>query len=582
MQVLSVTANYKILYTKSRKYRRPSGLRQECQIAIDQHHRHPRPRHAAAKEAPAMNESNSPSGLPRRELPRRDLLRGAAATALGLSAATGAKQANAQSRSNLVSQENAKPGTRDWLLTKTRTVLGKVNVLPSGRSTWIEGYCSANSVRAGETLQVMVRTNPVSAFKLEIFRTGYYNGDGARLVRTYESLPGVVQPEPSIGENYIRECQWEPSVEFEIPDDWLSGVYLGKLTAEISGIQSYVIFIVRDDRPCDLLFQCSELTWTAYNRWPTDYCIYTKHDGRPSTTAPSGTVSFDRPYALFTHPVNKIEKSGGSGEYLPWEFPLAFWLEQHGYDVSYISNIDTHADPAGLLRTKGFISVGHDEYWTEDMYDNVMHARNEGVNLAFLSANAVLCVVPLHPSSSGRPYRTTRREGWFFPEQSEFGDRGRTESPYEKGFKPTLGRDGALLMGARTTPPVRGAGDWTCALPEHWLFEGTGMKKGDSVKGLIGWEWHGAPMMDLPGMQIVAEGETRINGKQPGHYTATIYDGPKGNIIFNAATIWWANGLSSPPGHATPVRHGVTQQGVDERVQRITHNLFRRIVSQKA
>lgn len=529
-----------------------------------------------------MNESNSPSGLPRRELPRRDLLRGAAATALGLSAATGAKQANAQSRSNLVSQENAKPGTRDWLLTKTRTVPGKVNVLPSGRSTWIEGYCSANSVRAGETLQVMVSTNPVSAFKLEIFRTGYYNGDGARLVRAYQSLPGVVQPEPSIGENYIRECQWEPSVEFEIPDDWLSGVYLGKLTAEISGIQSYVIFIVRDDRPCDLLFQCSELTWTAYNRWPTDYCIYTKHDGRPSTTAPSGTVSFDRPYALFTHPVNKIEKSGGSGEYLPWEFPLAFWLEQHGYDVSYISNIDTHADPAGLLRTKGFISVGHDEYWTEDMYDNVMHARNEGVNLAFLSANAVLCVVPLHPSSSGRPYRTTRREGWFFPEQSEFGDRGRMESPYEKGFKPTLGRDGALLMGARTTPPVRGAGDWTCALPEHWLFEGTGMKKGDSVKGLIGWEWHGAPMMDLPGMRIVAEGETRINGKQPGHYTATIYDGPKGNIIFNAATIWWANGLSSPPGHATPVRHGVTQQGVDERVQRITHNLFRRIVGQKA
>ena len=38
MQVLSVTANYKILYTKSRKYRRPSGLRQECQIAIEQHH----------------------------------------------------------------------------------------------------------------------------------------------------------------------------------------------------------------------------------------------------------------------------------------------------------------------------------------------------------------------------------------------------------------------------------------------------------------------------------------------------------------------------------------------------------------
>ena len=135
-----------------------------------------------------------------------------------------------------------------------------------------------------------------------------------------------------------------------------------------------------------------------------------------------------------------------------------------------------------------------------------------------------------------------------------------------------MGSDGAQLMGARWTPPGRGSGDWTCAMPDHWLFEGTGMKKGDSVKGLVGWEWHGAPAMDLPGMQVVAEGETLINGKKPGHYTATVYDGPKGNIVFNCATIWWANGLSSPPGHVNPSRHGVNQQGPDERVQQITLN----------
>ncbi|MDG1895231.1 MAG: twin-arginine translocation signal domain-containing protein [Fuerstiella sp.] len=517
------------------------------------------------------------------DLSRRDLLKGAAAGGLALTAGVqGTPQAAAAASTdeNRIRKENARLGTREWLLTKTQTVPGKINSnLLNGRSQVIEGYCSANSVRAGETLRIMVSTNPISDFKLEIFRTGYYNGDGARLVKSFDSLKGVTQPDPPVGENYVRECQWEPSVEFEIPGDWLSGVYLGKLTARASGVQSYIIFIVRDDRPCDLLFQCSELTWTAYNRWPIDYSIYTPHDGRATTASPSGTVSFDRPYALFTHPVNKHKKSGGSGEFLPWEFPLSFWLERHGYDVSYISNIDTHSDPAGLLRTKGFISVGHDEYWTVDMYDNVMKARDEGVNLAFLSANAVLCVVPLNPSSSGQSYRTTRREGWFFPESPETRRRMGTESPFEKGFKPALGRDGALLMGNRTTPPVMGSGDWTCAIPEHWLFEGTGMKKGDSVEGLVGWEWHGAPMMSLPGMKVVAEGETRINGKRPGHYTATIYDGPKGNIVFNAATIWWANGLSSPPGHVNPARHGVAQQGVDERVQQITHNLFQRMIS---
>jgi|TARA_B110000037_G_scaffold218748_1_gene282370 hypothetical protein len=522
-----------------------------------------------------MNQSNNPS----RGIHRRDLIKGMTAASLGFAAGAvgipesfGQASVSSTSRRNLIQIENAKPGTRDWQLTKTRQLPGKINkILNDGRCPWIEGYCSANSIRAGETLQIMVSTNPASPFKLEIFRTGYYSGDGGRLVRTYDALQGIAQPDPSVGKDYLRECQWEPSVEFEIPEDWLSGVYLGKLTEETSGIQSYVIFIVRDDRPCDLLFQCSELTWSAYNRWPADFSIYTPHDGRSSTAAPSGAVSFDRPYGLFTHPVNKHTTSGGSGEFLPWEFPLSFWLEQHGYDVSYISNIDTHADPAGLLRTKGFISLGHDEYWSLEMYDNVLKARDAGVSLAFLCANAVLCVVPLLPSGKGAPNRTIQRVGWFMP--PELGLRNAVP-----GFEPVMGPDGSLLMGNRTTPPVRGAGDWTCAKPEHWLFEGTGMKKGDSIEGLVGWEFHGAPAMDLPGMQVVAEGETSINGKVPGHYTATIYDGPKGNIVFNAATIWWANGVSSPPGHKNPTRHGVTQQGVDKRVQQLTHNLFQRMI----
>jgi len=97
-------------------------------------------------------------------------------------------------------------------------------------------------------------------------------------MKKFESIQGKTQADPEIGENRLRECKWEPSVEFKIPDDWVSGVYLGKLTtkkvkgvyqskltANKDGLQSYVIFIVRDDRPCDLLFQCSDLTWQAYN-----------------------------------------------------------------------------------------------------------------------------------------------------------------------------------------------------------------------------------------------------------------------------------------------------------------------------
>ena len=53
--------------------------------------------------------------------------------------------------------------------------------------------------------------------------------------------------------------------------------------------------------------------------------------------------------------------TNGSGEFLLWEFPLAFWMESSGYDVTYISNLDTHNDFESLTRAKGFLSVGHDE-----------------------------------------------------------------------------------------------------------------------------------------------------------------------------------------------------------------------------
>ena len=521
---------------------------------------------------------------------RRDAIKGAAAT--GLVAAAGAHRLvhSAESRTagrDAIQRENAQPGTRDWMLTKTRQLPGRINrILYNGRCREIEGYCSANSLRAGETLKVLVSTKPESNFKLEIFRTGYYGGAGARLMKTFESLKAGTQPDPAIGENYVRECQWEPTLELQISESWPSGVYLGKMTAARSGIQSYVIFIVRDDRPCDFLFQCSDLTWSAYNRWPIDYSIYTEHQDWTTTGVPSGTVSFDRPYGLLTHPVNRLKQSGGSGEYLPWEFPLAYWMEKHGYDVSYISNVDTHTDPEGLLRAKGFISVGHDEYWSLQMYDNAIKARDAGVSLAFFGGNSVLCVVPMLPSSDGTPNRNIRREGWFLPMPENISEAAKQRLLKrvlnDKSFEPNMGPDGALLMGGRLDRESSGrgigAGDWTCAMPDHWLFAGTGMKKGDSVPGLLGWEWHGAPRMDLPGMNVVAEGDALTNGKKVGRYAATLYDGPQGNIVFNAATIWWANGLSSPPGHKNPVRHGVAQQGPDDRVQQITHNLFQRMV----
>ena len=196
-----------------------------------------------------------------------------------------------------------------------------------------------------------------------------------------------MQPEPPVGPKRVRICEWEPCAELQIPQDWLSGVYLGKLTALASGLESYVVFIVRDDRRADYLFQCSDNTWQAYNRWPNQFSLY--DNGQHEWYWGGGVqVSFRRPYGKYCQ-ILDAPLSLGSGEWLLWEFPLAYWMESAGYDVTYISNLDTHRDPEGLRRARGFLSVGHDEYWTIEMFENVRAAIASGVNVAFLSGNAV-------------------------------------------------------------------------------------------------------------------------------------------------------------------------------------------------
>ena len=101
------------------------------------------------------------------------------------------------------------------------------------------------------------------------------------------------------------------------------------------------------------------------------------------------------------------------------------------------------------------------------------------------------------------------------------------------------------------------------------------MKKGDAIPGLVGWEHHGAPAKK-PGLEVVAEGTVWRGGTTPAHWTATIFPGPKKNIIFNAATIWWPQALADPPGHMLPWSHYSRPHGVDRRVQQITNNLFRK------
>jgi hypothetical protein len=450
-----------------------------------------------------------------------------------------------------IQEENKHEGTTDWLLDKIADPddPAEEDALFQRRKA-VEAFCSHQSIRAGETITVFASADPPGPVKADIYRMGYYGGTGGRLMHSVGPIELTAQPVPDDGPKNLRECHWAPSFEVTIPGDWTSGVYLGKMTQLESGFQAYFIFIVRDDRKADFLFQCSDMTWQAYNRWPKWRSQY-DWEGNHWHTSAGADVSFDRPYGLYYNklPSDFNPLTLGSGEFLLWEFPLAFWLEREGYDITYISNLDTQADPDGLLRAKGLLSVGHDEYWTQTMVDNVARARDLGLNIAFLSGNSVCFRIHLDPSSDGRPMRIFGRE-CIFPD------------------------GGADLMGAATHGV--GSGDWTCVQPGHWPFAGTGMQKGDAIPRLVGWEYQGYPLrQNDSSLLILAEGPmVTCESGQP--YAATIYDGPKGNFVFNAATCWWSQPLSSPPGFKNPPNNDFTAE--DPRVQRMTANLLNRMI----
>jgi len=137
----------------------------------------------------------------------------------------------------------------------------------------IEGYASAVSVNRGEDIKLYVNTKEPT-YSIEVLRIGWYGGRGMKRIMPAVARRGLAQAAPIVDSaSGLIECDWQDPYTLHVPasDDptvWPSGIYVAKLTAGSTGKQSYIVFVVRDDRrPSDLLFQSSVTTYQAYNDW---------------------------------------------------------------------------------------------------------------------------------------------------------------------------------------------------------------------------------------------------------------------------------------------------------------------------
>lgn len=449
---------------------------------------------------------------------------------------------------NPIACENSKPGNppSEW------------DVSGAGSSS-IQGFATEISVDQGETVEFKVDT-PASAYRLDVYRMGYYGGSGARKITTVNPSASLPQSQPEClyqSSTGLTDCgNWSVSATWDVPADAVSGIYFAKLvrTDGTTG-SSHVFFVVRDDDGAsDVLFQTSDTTWQAYNEYGGN-SLYT---GEPAGRAYK--VSYNRPFTT---------RSDATEDWVfNAEYPMVRFLEANGYDVSYFTGVDTDRFGSEILEHKLFLSVGHDEYWSGPQRANVEAARDAGVHLAFFSGNEIFWKTRWENSidGSGTPYRTlvTYKEThanavidpedpptwtgtWMDPRFSPPADGGRPQNELT-----------GQLFGVNCCTY-----DMTVAEPEgkFRLWRNTRAANlspgGETVLGedLLGYEWDVDAENNVRPDGLFRLSSTTINanevlqdygnsyGAETVTHHLTMYRAPSGALVFGAGTVQWAWGL---------------------------------------
>ncbi|BCH27589.1 DUF4082 domain-containing protein [Mesorhizobium sp. L-8-3] len=464
----------------------------------------------------------------------------------------------------------------------------------------IQGFAAEISTNIGGTVDFKIATDSTN-YRIDIYRLGYYNGDGARKVASIQRTLGSaqVQPHPIVdmSRGLIDAGNWSVSASWQVPQDAVSGVYIAKLVRQ-DGTEgaSHIPFIIRDDASTsDIVFQTSDTTWQAYNEWGGASLYFGEVPVDPAnmigylppncgcgvnSIGRATAVSYNRPIVTNTSVI------GGTHDFIfGVEHSAIRWLEQNGYDVSYISGVDTTRAGANLLNHQAFLSVGHDEYWSAEQRANVEAARDAGVNLAFWSGNEVYWKVRWETSidGNGTPYRTmvTYKETWGgTPDPSPIGT-GTWRDPRfaDPGQEPENSLTGTMF----TVDSYRLD---TITIPYEYsnlrFWRNTdvaNLQPGQTyslVQNLLGYEWDsdvengfrpaGLINMSLSTVSVdtyLRDYGTRVGSADVTH-SLTMYRAESGALVFGAGTVFWSWGLDDQhEGAATPVDPNVRQAMVN-------------------
>jgi len=470
---------------------------------------------------------------------------------------------------NPVACENSQPGTpaSTW------------DVSQAGSST-IQGFATDISANVGTTVHFKVKS-PARSYRLDIYRMGYYQGNGARLIATVNPTATLPQTQPACTNQTstgLIDCgNWAESASWAVPGTAVSGIYFAKLTrTDGTSGSSHIVFVVRNDASTsNILYQTSDTTWQAYNNYGGN-SLYT---GNPAGRAYK--VSYNRPFNTRS---NSTEDFVFNAEY-----PMVRFLERSGYDVSYSTGVDSDRRGDLIKNHRLFMSSGHDEYWSGGQRANVQAARDAGVNLAFFSGNEVFWKTRWEGSIAGPAtdhrtivcYKETHANAVIDPADPPTWTgtwRDPRFSPPADGGRPENALSGTIFM-VNVSSSTSDAISVPPADQRMRLWRNTNFSTGSTLTaGTLGYEWdedldNGARppgLVDestttISGVQLLQDyGSTYGSGTATHHLT--LYRAASGALVFGAGTVQWSWGLDGT--------HDRTTTTPDVRMQQATVNLL--------
>ena len=469
---------------------------------------------------------------------------------------------------NAIVCENSLPGTpRDeWWL--------------EGEYGDIEGFTTQMSVQPGERLDFKVNTASTD-YQIEIVRMGYYQGNGGRRVATIAPTASLAHNQPNClfdNASGMTDCgNWRVAANWNVPATAVPGMYIANFVRNDVPGAAQIPFVVRSDAShSDVVVQTSDQTWQAYNTYGGNSLYvgtYGSSDGR------AYKASYNRP----------IDFSGTSSPFNA-EYPLIRWLERNGYDVSYLSGVDTSRNPALIRNHKVYISSGHDEYVNAAQRQGIETARAAGVNMMFLSGNEMFWKTRFENSfdGTGTAYRTmvsykeTKTGTKIDPNPAWTGSwRDPRLSPPADGGKPENAVTGTLFevngyrADAMQVPATFG---------RNRFWRGTSIAGASGTTtlptGTLGYEWDTDPdngfrpagsiqlsstTVTMVGGDFVLQDYGNVYGDGTKTHNMVMYRDPVSKaLVWGAGTVQWAWGLDTehlyPPGSPTTVPTSTAMQ----------------------